>query len=164
CSSNGDCTITNGTCLALEGTGNSVCTTPCDSTPNQCPDEYLCTETDTDGNQCIPRTNSCTEPSGGKETCRACNEWSDCIRGGCLPPDGSFDSPTYCLDYCDSTADCGPYATCESLYLPDYDVTIPVCLPNTEVDTCTHWRYCDEDCADPSQPCSFTYCIDNDSI
>ncbi|MGM0595730.1 MAG: hypothetical protein ACQES9_01700 [Myxococcota bacterium] len=153
CRNNDDCTVENGTCVIDESAINSYCTMPCDAN-NSCPDHYMCVETESEGYQCVPRTGSCNEPSGGTETCDVCADWSDCIRGGCLPPDGNIEtSVSYCLDYCSNNEECGPYATCETVTIYG-EYNFDVCLPIETVDSCSHWQTCMEDCPNGPAECT----------
>ncbi|MBU1410116.1 hypothetical protein KKC22_01245 [Myxococcota bacterium] len=153
CQINGECS-NDAYCLSLQGVNNYVCTEPCDRDVF-CPDGYQCMEVATNDFQCMPRTGSCTDPSNGIEHCRACSEWSDCLRGACLPPDGNTNNQFYCLNECIDSADCDAYSECRSLVLTGYG-TYPtkVCLPTTTVGSCGNWVNCSTTCPDGPSSCA----------
>ena len=152
CLHSGECDT--GLCLTGFSSSNRTCSAPCDGN-NQCPDEYFCVQVTGHPNQCIPRTGSCTEPSGGRETCDFCSDIiADCVRGFCLPL-GGLDR---CLDECGAgLPDCPAYMTCTPIN--EYGTTFDVCVPNdaTPVDLdgdCTFWQNCMEECPTGPASCS----------
>jgi len=152
CHINSECDAA-GRCLSLQGKDNWVCSAPCDRNVF-CPDGYQCMQVGTNNYQCMPRTGSCTKPSLNGEHCRSCSDWSDCLRGACLPANGDVNGQFQCLNECIDNADCDPYSTCRSLVLTGYG-TYPtkVCLPTTTVSTCQNWITCDTQCPDGPATC-----------
>jgi hypothetical protein len=143
-----------GLCLTGFSQSNRTCSAPCDSS-NQCPDDYYCVQVTGAGNQCIPRTGSCTAPSGGRETCEFCSDIiADCRRGFCLTLGGLH----YCLNECGpGLPDCPPYQTCGTVQ--EYGVDFQVCVPDdaTPVDLngdCNQWRNCMDECPTGPDSCS----------
>ncbi len=157
CLHSGQCDT--GLCLTGFSSNNRTCSEPCDS-HNQCPDNYFCVQVTGQANQCVPRTGSCTEPSGGKDYCDYCNDAgqtdpiSACMRGWCLPLGGI----PHCLNDCGAgLPDCPAYTTCTTIN--EYQTSFDVCVPDdaTPVDLdgdCSVWATCIAECPTGPASCS----------
>jgi hypothetical protein len=125
CQLDDQCT-TSGGCIEVPESKITICADNCD-TDGFCPDGYECTTIDGKGDVCLPRSTSCSAPSGEKEMCEPCQEFSDCYTGGCSPLPESADTTKFCLDFCINTSNCGNNATCETLEIDteSFDICVP---------------------------------------
>lgn len=155
CRDTADCAA-DATCLTDRYTKFSFCTRPC-TVQADCPEQHYCS---TDIGQCRPRKGSCQKPSGGKHTCQACSDFTDCFNGWCVdfaqPPDGR---PDTCGDLCDpgDANACGPWGDCYRI-TDETGATIGhACFPHEGL-VC--WRYlrCVEECPGGPAGCSLRYC------
>lgn len=149
CRIDDDCS--EGRCLAFRDSQNKVCSRDC-SSDGECPDGYACFDFGTVGEHCMPRTGSCTEPSGGKDMCQGCQDYTDCLRGDCISITGSTDDPTYCLDGCTDNTDCSEFAECVNISY--YGYQFRVCRPTTTVSTCSNYLDCEEECPNGPDDCA----------
>ncbi len=134
CLMDSQCSTSAG-CVEIPGNGNTICAELCGSA-NICADGYDCVESG-GVEVCVPRTGSCGDPSGDTETCGACQEWSDCLRGGCLPLPSDPSGDRYCLDFCEDSSTCGDHATCETV---DFEDTLhTACVPDATAVDCAGW-------------------------
>lgn len=134
CHTDEHCT-TSGGCVEDPTSGNTICADLC-AAGDICPDGYMCVPSGSD-HVCVPRTGLCTNPSGDKETCETCQEWSQCLRGGCLPLPSDLEGDTFCLDFCETSTECGDNATCEEITV-DFG-TYSACVPDATAIDCTGW-------------------------
>lgn len=136
-------------CVFIPESGSSICASTC-TYYTDCPDGYICEETTTGSKSCVPRTGSCVDSSGDRTQCEICAEDSDCLRGKCLPLNGSEFS--YCLDFCDNNAECGFYSQCTQISVDSTEFSL--CVPDENTVDCTQSAQCLELC--PSGPSSCT--------
>jgi len=154
CRRNAECT-TGGTCITDTYSKFSFCGRPCDAGEDY-PVEHYC---NSDLGQCRPRKGSCVQPSGGRHTCEACSDFTDCYNGWCLdymPVDGRGET---CGDLCDpgDPDSCGPWGTCTELTSGTTTVGY-ACLPNGGM-RCMNYLTCVGDCPDGPTGCSHAFCI-----
>ncbi len=135
CLLNAHC-ATDGGCREDPLSGATHCATLC-SPGGICPDGYDCVVSSGD-QVCLPRTGSCDAPSGGRETCDTCQEWSQCLRGGCLPLPGDTSGDTFCLNFCQNEGDCPAGMVCENI--PLGNETYSACVPDATAVDCLGWQ------------------------
>ncbi|MBN2724731.1 MAG: hypothetical protein JXR95_11730, partial [Deltaproteobacteria bacterium] len=157
CRIDDDCT--EGLCLEFREFDNKVCSRDCSDT-GSCPDGFACYDFGSVGAYCMPRTESCTDPSGDQEMCEGCGDYSDCLRGDCIPLTGSTDDPTFCLNNCSTNEDCPDYSVCDTISY--YGYTFHVCVPETGIDTCEDFINCSTACPNGPTDCPDgpAYCVD----
>ncbi len=148
CYHSGQCAA-DGACLTSSQTGVSYCSAPCDE-HNRCPDEFFCADVTGLGPQCVPRTGSCSAPSGGRGSCMPCQSLMDCISGSCVDVGGIQD----CLPECTpgNQDECGPYMECKPV-TDIHHLDWNLCVPIAGVDTCTRWVRCDSHCPEGPATC-----------
>jgi len=76
-----------GHCMYESYSANFFCTEPCGA-DSACPYEHQCVNIEGLSEPvCMPRTGSCSVPSGGMTTCFGCEGNADCVSGDCLNSD-----------------------------------------------------------------------------
>ena len=125
-------------CLRAPGSWQTTCLPPC-ALPSDCPDGFICTSPGGSGT-CVPRTGSCTEPSGDQGFCEVCTEQADCLRGVCAPLNGDDSGFQYCLDHPGPENQCGFFADLQS-YATEFGV-LTLCGPSMFVRTCQNYAEC----------------------
>jgi hypothetical protein len=155
CNHSGQCD-SGGACLTATDNGNQYCSAPCDGN-GRCPDGFWCVEVTGLGDQCVPRRSSCSEPSGGQESCDLCETLFDCVSGSCL----EFGWGQVCFEECTPGLDeCPAYTACEQVD-DIHGLSWNLCMPQAPIDDCTKLEECQEHCptgpasCDGNQP---TYC------
>ncbi len=137
-------------CIYAEESEARLCLAPCQE--NRCADNYYCHNVEERGDYCFPRSFSCFEPSGEKDTCGTCNSFSDCLRGECVALPGDTSGFKYCVDYCDINQECGHYTECIEMEINSQLHNL--CVPDSQVQDCTNYTDCMEQCPDGSTECN----------
>ncbi len=155
CRDEADCAA-DSDCITDAYTKFSFCGQPC-AVQEDCPVEHYC---HTGLGQCRPRKGSCETPSGGRRTCQACSDFTDCYSGWCIdfvePRDGS---PETCGDSCNpgDAQPCGPWGQCYRLTDETGATVGHACFPPATM-PCWQYRLCVQDCPDGPSGCPHTYC------
>ena len=141
---------------------NAFCTAPCpDGESGGCEYEHACWSfPDEDEEwQCVPRSGSCSIPSGGVTSCYPCDGYGDCVSGQCLPWDLAY-GPTMCWEDCSKT-ECPVYTQCYQL-TDTGGATFHLCGP-PDGWTCAQSQLCQDACPEGPDSCAAdarTYCFD----
>ena len=137
-------------CVRGQDAWQSTCAQPCEGLWD-CPDGLIC-QSQVEGEFCVPRSGSCTAPSGDQDTCEVCTDHADCLRGLCAQLAGDPSGFSYCLDALPQDSVCGFFSEASSV-ATDFGV-LTLCVPAQLVQTCPHYRDCIEQCPNGPGDCA----------
>ncbi|MBU1242658.1 hypothetical protein KKD52_01515 [Myxococcota bacterium] len=137
-------------CVRGPDAWQSTCAQPCVDL-GDCPDGLICDPLEGNG-FCVPRTGSCTAPSGDQDFCEVCTKPADCLRGLCAQLEGDTSGFSYCLDVPGDDNDCGFFA--EVSIVATGNGVFTLCTPVALVDTCPHYRDCLAQCPNGPGDCA----------
>ncbi len=137
-------------CVRGPDAWQATCATAC-AWPGDCPDGFFC-ESTLKGDLCVPRTGSCTAPSGDQEYCEVCTDQADCLRGVCAQLEGDPSGFKYCFDHPGPENQCGLYQGQQS-FATEFGVLV-LCGPAMLVQTCQNYRECITQCPNGPTDCA----------